>query len=419
MAIQGLRDTTNFVTDARPKNWREGLLLLEPNGMAPLTGLTSVMSKRTVDDPEFYWWEKTLKEKRLELDADIPSGSSGDQDDLTVKQNATHFKEGDLLQSEETDEIFLVRADPNTDTILPVIRDWPNAGNATTLDYDATQTNPWLFWVGSTYEEGSDAPTGINFDPAKTYNYTQIFRDTLELTNTAIQTNLRTEDAVREAKREALQYHSMSLERAFWFNQRSEKTKNGKPVRTMNGIIPQIPASRTSDARADSDQRSGVNANVDMEQFEGYLLDIFKWGGNEKMAWCGNRALMTIQQMVRKNSSFQIQSGIQEFGMNVTRLTTPFGELVFKTHPMFNQMGGGTNDASNEFVGMEASLVVLDMENLRYVNLRNRDTQFEERLADQGIDGRKSGYLSEVSMELHHPDTHYKIDNLNSAAADN
>ena len=67
MAIQGLRDTLNFVTDQRPKNWREGILLLEPNGMAPLTGLTSAMSKRVTDDPEFNWWEKSLDDRRFKL----------------------------------------------------------------------------------------------------------------------------------------------------------------------------------------------------------------------------------------------------------------------------------------------------------------------------------------------------------------
>lgn len=53
MAIQGLRDTSNFVADQRPQNWREGIMLLYPNGKMPLLALTSVMKSRSVDDYTF------------------------------------------------------------------------------------------------------------------------------------------------------------------------------------------------------------------------------------------------------------------------------------------------------------------------------------------------------------------------------
>ncbi len=70
MAIQGLRDTSDFtVTGQRPENWREGMLLLDPNGMTPLTGLTSAMKKRVTDDALFHWFEKSLETRRVELHA--------------------------------------------------------------------------------------------------------------------------------------------------------------------------------------------------------------------------------------------------------------------------------------------------------------------------------------------------------------
>ncbi len=56
MAIQGLRNAgitggtgtnNSFVAGERPLDWRTGILLLYPNGMAPLTALTSQMKKNT------------------------------------------------------------------------------------------------------------------------------------------------------------------------------------------------------------------------------------------------------------------------------------------------------------------------------------------------------------------------------------
>ena len=52
MAFLGIRGTGSWVTDQRPKNWRESILFLYPNGMAPLTALTAKMPSQKVDDPE-------------------------------------------------------------------------------------------------------------------------------------------------------------------------------------------------------------------------------------------------------------------------------------------------------------------------------------------------------------------------------
>ena len=44
MAFLGMRGTGDWATDERPKNYRQGILYLYPNGSAPLTGLLSKMS---------------------------------------------------------------------------------------------------------------------------------------------------------------------------------------------------------------------------------------------------------------------------------------------------------------------------------------------------------------------------------------
>ena len=49
----GLRASDDFVSNERPTSWRENILYLYPNGMAPLTALTAMMPTETVDDPQF------------------------------------------------------------------------------------------------------------------------------------------------------------------------------------------------------------------------------------------------------------------------------------------------------------------------------------------------------------------------------
>ena len=253
------------------------------------------------------------------------------------------------------------------------------------------------------------APTGVNYDPTQFYNYTQIFRDTLEASRTAMKTRLRTGDSVREAKRECLEYHGIAIERALWHGERSSSVRNGKPQHTMRGIEKWIPN--------DNIKTANTTDGVDMEQMEEYLFEMFKYGSSEKVGFCGNRALLTLNQIVRKNGKMNIQSGIKEFGMNVSRLTSPFGEIVLKSHPLFNQIGGGTTTAQ-AYYGLESWLVVLDMENIKYVHMKDSDTKYQPDLTPTGMDGMKSGYLTECSLEVHHGKTHYMIKNLAKAKVD-
>lgn len=54
MAFLGMRGTGDWATDERPMNWRQGILLLYPNGSAPLTAILSKMGEQKVDDAQFH-----------------------------------------------------------------------------------------------------------------------------------------------------------------------------------------------------------------------------------------------------------------------------------------------------------------------------------------------------------------------------
>lgn len=406
MAIQGLRDTSNFVTDQRPKNFREGILLLKPNGMTPLTALTSLLKPRSVDDPEFYWWEKEMESRRMALGANITAPAAGTNSTFTVVSGALGFKAGDIFKLEHTNEIVRVYSDPTVDTSIVVTRGFAGS-TPTAITYNGAAVNPNLTCVGSAFEEGSLAPTGVNFDSSKRYNYTQIFRSTLEATRTAAKTRLRTGDSIKEARRETLEIISNDVERALWFGKRGSTTHNGKPLRTMDGVMNQITTNVVD---------SG-DGNFSMADWEGWMETAFLYGSSEKMAFCGNRVLTAIQQACRKNSHYQFMQGQKEFGMNVTRMVCPFGEVVFKTHPLWNQMTGGTTGGS-AYYGQNSTAVILDMAQLTYVTFMNDDIKWEKDLTPTGMDGQKGGLIGEISLQLGLEKCHTVISKLNAGIAD-
>ena len=79
MAITGLQntDTLQFendgttANDARPKNYREGILISRPNGSTPLMALSSLMKTSSTNDPEYKWYEKTMSAMRIQIASDI------------------------------------------------------------------------------------------------------------------------------------------------------------------------------------------------------------------------------------------------------------------------------------------------------------------------------------------------------------
>ncbi len=405
MPIQGLRDTSNFVTDQRPKNWRETIMLLYPNGKAPLTALTTLMKSSSTDDPEFNWWEKSFPSQRMVLGGNITTIA---QTDIVVASGAKGVREGHLVLVEQTDEIMRVVADAQSDTLIQVSRGYSGTTPTTVADITAAGVNVNIRVVGNANEEGSLAPTGINYDPTKVFNYTQIFRNTLEMTRTASKTRLRTGDQVKEAKRECLELHSIEMEKAFWWGKRNETTLKGKPIRTTGGFLSFIDSSNVV---------ANAGAALSMATLEGWLERIFRYGSNEKIGFCGNLFLLGIQQTVRKNSHVQIQSGIKEFGMNVSRLFCPFGELVLKTHPLFNQLTGGTTN-SVRYYGWNSNCAILDPQEIKYRNFIDADTKYQKDLQDNGMDGMQSGYLTEAGIEVHNPLTHFLIKGVETGVAD-
>jgi hypothetical protein len=395
MPIQGLRHTGNFEANQRPQNWREAILYLNPNGMAPLTGLTSQMAERGTDDPQFSWFEKVLQTQRFALTANL--GTTGD---LVVASGALTLKAGHIIRIEHSGEIVRVPTDPVVDTIIPVQRGFSGTTAATVL---FASQNPNVHVIGTAHEEGSAAPTGINYEPVRRFNYTQIFRNTLEMTRTASKTRLRTGDGVKEAKRECLELHSIEMEKAFFWGRAFETTLAGKPIRTTGGVISYIPVGNVV---------NNADGTFNMLELEGWLKRIFDFGSTEKMAFLGNQALAAINQCVRRNSSYNIQSGVKEYGMSVTRMICPFGELMLKTHPLFNQITDATYNTA------DTSMTVLDMKNIRYVSLEGSDTKYQQDLAENGLDGMKSGYITECGLEVNHPLTHFQINGLRTGIID-
>ena len=414
MAIIGLRTTSNFATSERPLNWREGILQLNPNGKCPLTGLTAAMKSRSTDDPEYNWWEKSLQTRKFAVTTTITASNSTF---AATGGGLKAFKKGDVFYSFQSGEYIRMSTDPTSDTSASFERGVAGS-TAAAYTVGGAGIDPNWYCVGSANREGSSAPTGVAFDPTKQYNYTQIFRNTLEATRTAMGTRLRTKSQAVEAKRECLEIHGIDMEKAFFLGKKYETTEEGTPIRYTDGMLNRVSSDNIftwGTAASDTTRYAGTTK---FQDFEDVMRCWFQYGSNEKVVFGGDVAVTNMQRLIRNAKGIQWQMHPdKEFGMHVTRITTSMGTVVLKQHPLFTAMTGGTTGTAN-YTGMNSWLWCLDMDNLKYVYFKDSDTKYQANLQDNGVDGMKSGYLTECGLEIHHATSHGILKGFNSYTAE-
>jgi hypothetical protein len=415
----GMRGTGDWATDQRPKNWRETILFLYPNGSAPLTALLSKMKSEKVDDPQYYWWTKMLATQTGTITGiytDIALSAAVGDASVAGATIYVKMAEADADKFRVGHQVLLrYSSDYTVDVngkVTAVVKNGASSYLAVyLLEADDNSTTYGLsdadvaLIIGNINSEGAAMPEAISYDPLKWYNYTQIFRTPLEITRTARLTRLRTGDAYREMKREALELHSIEMEKAFLWSIATEGTgSNGKPERTTMGLVPAIngagtPAGGTSgtvDNFALNADYAGSTWLAGGEEWLDEQLEVmFRYGSREKLCFCGSGALLGINQLVKNVGQFAFNPSTKAYGIKVVEWHTPFGMINLVTHPLFSYEATTRN-----------SMVIFEPANLRYRYITDTTFYSEKEKQNTGwtrVDGTKEEFLTECGLEFHHP----------------
>lgn len=414
----GMRDNASWQDgDMRPKNWRQMLLRLYPNGRAPLTAIMSMGKKEKTDDPQYYWWVKALADQTgtptgkytsTNLSSAYASGGVAG-DNIFIKMSAADagkFRERHAVlmrysSDPSTDVVGRVTADPVINGASSYITVQLLEADDNSGSYDLSDCN-MVMVIGDINEEGAGMPPGIAYDPTKYYNYTQIFRTPLRITRTAKKTRLRTPEAYQEMKREALELHGIGMERAFLYGVRSEGTGDeGHPERTTSGLLwfYRTYASGNVDSFDLNSTYSGktwVQQGGGKKWLDTYLEQMFRYGSGEKLALCGSQAIMGIQELAETYADVNIVPGAKSFGLKVMKWITPFGDVNLMTHPLFTYNSATRRD-----------MVILEPRLLRFRYID--ETMFKKddsvkKGGDIGRDAIQEEYLTEAGLEVHYPE---------------
>ena len=411
MGFLGMRGTGDWVSNQRPENWREMVLRLYPNGKAPLTAILSKMSSESTTDPIFHWWEKGLAAQRSTVtgvytDTGLSSAyvSGGVATDviylkMSAAEAAQYAVGHNVYMRCSTDTTMNVVGKV---TLAPVINGASSyirvmlseADDNSTASKTLADANVVMI-IGTAFEEGTTSPSSIMYDPTEFSNYTQIFKNSLEHTRTAMKTRLRTGDQVAEAKREALELHSIEQEKAYIFGIKYTKSgTGGKPERTTGGIRSFLTSNVACYTTA-----AGVGPWLQdgEEWLDNYLEQLFRYGNTEKLALCGSGALLGINKLAKSKGTFMMTSKTKDYGIQVVEWVTPFGTIYLKTHPLFSY----EPTLRNSILLVEPAQLTY-----RYVD----DTKYEPNIQANDQDGEKSQYKTEAGLELHFEKAHGWLD---------
>jgi len=404
-AIAGLRGTGDWGTDERPKNFREGILFMNPNGNTPMTGLMSRVGKRTTDDPEYSWWNEPNDIFRLQVNGALGTSETlvaVDSVDPTISTlgarwgTALHLVPGDVLMVEPAADAASYTAEQLLVTsVISATQFTVSRGFAGTTP--ASIGNDVFLWkIGSAEPEGTAAPQASTRNPLKAYNYTQIFKTSYEITGTAEQTTTRTGDPVMNDKRRKSMDHAQKMELAFLFGKKSETIgPNGKPQRTTQGLRDSIPTSNTTILAANWSIANSAAAGNNLLDA---ISPVFDWesdAGDQRIAFCGNGALNRINSALHKASGVGATTirftgeTVSAYRMKFQRIELPQGSIYLRTHPLMNR-----NPIYNN------AMFIIDFSSVKYVAMKGRDNKAKDNVQNDDEDVRRGLWQGEVGLQV-------------------
>jgi hypothetical protein len=377
--------------------------------------MMSMLPTEEVNDPKFHWWTKTLPVQHATItELYTDSALSSAYASGAVAGTVLYAKVAEATAKEfRPGHSALFRKVTNTDQVDyrydkrgKVVQRVLNGANsyvairlfsAASATYDLDEVTS-LTVVGNTNAQGATMPDVVAYDPVQHTNVTQIFRTPLSITRTARKTRLRTDEQYQESKREALELHSMEMEKALLWGEFYEGIgDNGMPETATRGLIPAIIENEPNNVSAyhlDSDYTGTTWLNGGEAWLDSYLEVIYRHGSMDKIAFCGNKVALALKQIASNNAQVNLEPVTVSYGIRLMKWEHQFGTLFYKTHPLFNHNAAFHRD-----------MVVFELSKLRSRAIDDTffiDDPQDRRNRNHSKDGTDEEWITEIGLEYHH-----------------
>lgn len=366
--VSGVRGTGNILAARIMPDVDNKTFLLDAN-KAPLVALLAKLRKKATVNPKFSWFTDEFAPR---WDAINDGTGYSDSDTSMTVDNASYFKVGYIVKNTRTGEQMIVTAVGST--TVAFTRGYGETSAAAINDDDD------LLIIGNANEEGATSPTVLTTQQVEQYNYCQIVRTPVELTETEINTEMWNEQDLPYQRRKAGIEHSQDIERLLWFGERKLDTSGTHPKRTMRGVFKWLSTNVTD-----------AGGTLTEAEFESFLRAGFRYGSRKKYLFASALVVSAISSWAQ--SKLQMLPTDKTYGIAINRYISPHGEVLIVKHDLFE----GTGATAQEYGGYAA---LIDLEDLKYRHLQNRDTRLKMNVQANDSDSQKDEYLTECGLQL-------------------
>lgn len=322
MSVRGIFASHSGIVGDRQTDLSARVLMTMPGGMAPLLALSAGMPKATAKDTAFSWIEDAWISGNSEAAETVNSAAT----ELDVVDSNIWVPNTILMNQDTGEHLFVSAVSGNTITIV--------RGLSGTTPDDITVGDK-LQSIGSGFEEGGGKPTPVAQRGETRTNYVQIFKNGWAITGTATAVDYLTGSQMATNRSQCLAYHAEDIERAFMWGRKGVTVLNNKQFRLSNGVLAQIEQYGGLIESAATGSTPGDLSLKDLQHFMRRLFDVrVKGMPNERIAFTGSQVLELIQHMVTIDSSYNIEKGETEYGIEVTTIRGINGKLKLISHPM-------------------------------------------------------------------------------------
>jgi hypothetical protein len=352
-AVAGLLSQTNVSSSLDNKGdlvgeYQESILVRNSKGMnagSTLFGLMSRLKAEPAENTEFNWFERDPVKR--EIFADHTSGanatppvSQGVSGTIVVSAVSgssvdawPYLIQGHVLRNARTGEYIEVTATPTTNTVTVARSIDAVPTGATVINADDT----WSI-VTAGKEEGVVPSRGSYEEPTVLTNYVQTYNSVIELSNAFKANKLRSDQAgpLKARRIQALERISKDIEGSFLLGLKRRATgASGGYEYFTGGIKNAVDAAGLTANALNGNGGSGTSlANVNT-----WLNSFMTVGSDAKLALCGPTAYSVFSTFANSASNgFRIMNQETVFGMNITVVNTPFGELDLAFHPLLKEI---------------------------------------------------------------------------------
>lgn len=370
----------------------QSIILNRSADISPIfSALEAASAFEDVTQAEFNWYEDELPTSRSQIN-NGPDNYNAATTSLVVDSAAVFFT-GAVVLAEATGEVMLVTG-INTGTNTITVQ---RGLGVTTAAVASVADDAFLQVIGSAHPELSSSPDPRNTAPSKVTNFTQTFRESVELSDRMLSSATLTENEQARQRGKHLFVVQERIERSFLFGSgepadgSQQLDGNGKRVTYTKGLLNAI------ETHVDN-----IGGAMNMAAWQAFAEKAFARGSKTKLLFAGNTLLSAINSLYR--GQLRIENLASAVGLQVRRVLTDYGEFQVVQHQGLQGGYAGTG-------------IVVDPTGaqIRYHQNRGR-LRLEQNIQANDVDGQRDEWKGDLGLYWGAEQQHAVLKGVTAAA---